>query len=205
MRASADRPLELHVNDFDGNGKAEQILTQYADDGRPYPLVLRDDLIKQLPGLRKTVAGYADYQGKTLAELFPAEVLARSVVNRATELRSLAVLNAAAGPRLVYLPDEAQLAPVYAIATADVDGDDRADILLGGNQSVARPELGIYAGSFGTLLLNRGNGTLLAQPPAATGMYLSGDVRNISPASPPNTFIVARSGAPLLKLEVTTE
>ena len=202
LHASAEQPLELHINDFDGNGKAEQILTQYAADGRSYPLVLRDDLLKQLPSLRKSVPGYADYQGKTLDDLFPTEVLRRSVVNRATELRSVVVLNRASGPQLVPLPLAAQLAPVYALLADDFDGDGDIDLLVAGNQSVGRPEVGIYAGSFGSLLLNSGDGTFLAQPSARTGLFLSGDVRKLSPAAPPGTYLVARSGGPLQKLVI---
>ena len=37
LHASPDQPLELYINDFDGNGKAEQLITHYAADGRPYP------------------------------------------------------------------------------------------------------------------------------------------------------------------------
>ena len=206
LRASPDRPLELYINDFDGNGKAEQLITQYAADGRPYPLVLRDDLVKQLPSLRKSVPGYADYQGKTLAELFPPEVLARSVVHRVEELRSLVVLNQISGQKLVYLPDEVQLAPMYALAATDLNQNGPPDLLAAGNQSVGRPELGIYAASFGSVLINRGGGAFTAMKPSESGVYLRGDVRAIVPVaigtSPPGTYLIARSDAALLKLEV---
>ncbi|WP_420460009.1 FG-GAP-like repeat-containing protein [Neolewinella sp.] len=202
LHASPDRPLELYLNDFDGNGKAEQLITQYAADGRSYPLVLRDDLVKQLPSLRKTVPGYADYQGKTLAELFPPEVLSRSVVHRVEELRSLVVLNPAGGRTLHYLPDEVQLAPVYALAATDLNQDGQPDLLAAGNQSVGRPELGIYAASFGSLLINRGGGVFTAVEPSGSGVYLTGDTRSIAPAFPPGTYFVARSDRALLKLEV---
>ena len=206
LHASSDQPLELYINDFDGNGKAEQLITQYAADGRSYPLVLRDDLVKQLPSLRKTVPGYADYQGKTLAELFLPDVLARSVVHRVEELRSLVVLNQTGGQKLVYLPDEVQLAPIYALATTDLNQNGPPDLLAAGNQSVGRPELGIYAASFGSVLINRGGGAFTAMKPGESGVYLRGDVRAIVPiaigTSPPGTYLIARSGAALLKLEV---
>ena len=205
LHASPDRPLELYINDFDGNGKAEQLITQYATDGRSYPLVLRDDLVKQLPSLRKTVPGYTDYQSKTLDELFPPEVLSRSVVHRVEELRSLVVLDQATGPKISYLPTEAQLAPVYALAAADLNQDGQLDLIAAGNQSVGRPELGIYAAGFGSLLINHGNGTFTSLEPEQTGVYLRGDVRHVAPAAPPGTYLIARSDRALLKLEVVPQ
>ncbi|MCP9237653.1 VCBS repeat-containing protein [Lewinella sp. JB7] len=208
LRASADRPLRMYINDFDGNGKAEQIVTRYAEDGRSYPLVLRDDLVKQLPGLRKSVPGYHDYQGKTMGELFPREILSRSVVYEVTELRSLIVLNEARAPRIVFLPDEAQLAPLYALQAFGPAGQP-SDLLAGGNQSVGRPELGIYAGDFGLVLRNRGDGHFMAEDPRGTGMYLRGDLRGIvdlgTDGNSARSFIIARSQGPVLKLKVETE
>ncbi len=205
LHASPDQPLELHVNDFDGNGKAEQILTQYGEDGRAYPLALRDDLVKQVPSLRKRVGRYADYPGKTLEELFDPATLQRSVVGRAVQLRSMAVLNTATGPRLLPLPTEAQLSPVYALAAMDLDGDGRMDLIAAGNQSVGRPETGIYAAGFGAVLTGHGDGTFTSRAPRETELYLAGDIRAIVPVvdrGRDTTLVVAGSGMSLLKLSI---
>ncbi len=206
LQAGPGTPLELHVNDFDRNGKAEQVVTQYDNDGRSLPLVLRDDLVKQLPALRKRFGRYADYQGKSLEQLFGREVLQRSVVNRAEELRSVLVCNTAAGPVVHPLPAEAQLAPLYALLATDLDGDGNTDLLAAGNQSVGRPELGIYAGSFGAVLLGGGDGTFRSVSPRASGLYLSGDVRALLRLPGPTPrIVVARSGASLITLQNTTK
>lgn len=210
LHASAEQPLRLYINDFDGNGKAEQILTRYTGDGRAYPLVLRDDLVKQLPGLRKSLSRYEDYQGKTMEELFPEDVLARSVVLEVTELRSLVVLNKTAGPKLAVMPAEAQLGPLYALQPiAPESGDTASDLLVGGNQSVGRPELGIYAGGIGLVLRNTGDGTFVTEDPRQTGLYIRGDIRGIvavqTRQTTPDEFILARSGGTLLKLKIQTE
>lgn len=203
LYASSTQPLELHVNDFDGNGKAEQITVQYGPEGRAYPLVLRDDLVKQLPALRKDLPGYLDYQGKTLADLFSLDLLARSVVNRVEQLASLVVLNRPTGPELRQLPDPAQLSPIYALAADDLNGDGIVDLVAGGNQSVGRPELGIYAASFGSVLLGQGDGTFRSLEPGESGLILTGDIRGILPAAPPQRrFLVARSGGSLLELQM---
>jgi hypothetical protein len=78
-------------------------------------------------------------------------------------------------------------------------GDGRPGLLLAGNQSVGRPEMGIYAADFGTLLIQSGPGAFTVVPPATTGLYLTGNVRVIVEVEPGRWWI-ARSGAPLLEL-----
>ena len=200
LTAAPGRPLELHVNDFDGNGRAEQLLTRYAADGKAYPVSLRDDVVKQLPALRKTVQRYADYGNRQLTDLFSADVLQRSVVGRVDRLASVVLLNESDGWRLSELPRAVQLAPVYAIATPDVNADGRPDLLLAGNQTVAKPELGVYAADFGTLLINDGGGRFTVAP---TDLKLTGDVRGLVDDGA-GGYYVARSGDTVQYLSFTT-
>ena len=194
--------IELHVNDFDGNGRAEQLLVRYDTAGRRYPLAQRDDLVKQLPGIRKVTSGYTDYARRSLEELFPTDVLRRSVVLPVNELRSVVLLNKAGGWEVRPLPTEAQLAPLYAVAVADINDDGHPDLLTGGNQTVAKPELGIYAADFGNLLLGDGAGNFRAVDLTSSGLLLSGDVRKIAAAGP-NRWLVGRSNGPVLELQRT--
>ena len=201
LKASGVEPLALHVNDFDGNGQAEQLLVKYDALNNAYPLVLRDDLVKQLPALRKTVTRYADYADSSLGDLFPDDRTARSVVNKVTELASVVLLNTTDGWTTSALPPLAQLSPVYAIAVTDVNDDDLPDLILGGNQTVAKPELGIYAAGFGVVLLNAGaERGFRAYGPEAGGPVLEGDVRAILPYRN-KSLLVARSNGPLTVIE----
>ncbi|MCY7327229.1 MAG: VCBS repeat-containing protein, partial [Saprospiraceae bacterium] len=64
FKASAEQPLSLFVSDFDQNGRSETILCQYNGD-QQYPLVGRNDLVKQLPMLKKKYLKFSDYQSQT--------------------------------------------------------------------------------------------------------------------------------------------
>ncbi len=200
LRASATEPLQLHINDFDRNGQAEQLLVQY-DEGRPLPFLLKDDLVARLPGLRKQLLRYSDYAGKGLTDLFPADLLARSIVLQATTLAGTAFYNDGKGGFTARpLPPIAQLSPTYAILAWDADGDGIQDLILGGNLSVSRPELGIYAAGFGQLLLAREGGGWDVPGPAESGVLLAGEVRKII-ALGSNHFLVARSNGGLLMID----
>jgi hypothetical protein len=57
------------------------------------------------------------------------------------------------------LPVEAQFAPVYAIAVADINGDDVPDLLLGGNNVKTRVRIGDMSSSYVTMLLGLEGGS----------------------------------------------
>ena len=47
LKASAAEPVSLYYNDFDGNGKKEQVLTYYVN-GKELPFVNKDELAKAI-------------------------------------------------------------------------------------------------------------------------------------------------------------
>lgn len=54
FKASAEQPVEIFINDFDNNGTLEHIITVYNND-KAYPMVLRHDLVSQMPLLEKEI------------------------------------------------------------------------------------------------------------------------------------------------------
>ncbi|MFM9075455.1 MAG: FG-GAP repeat domain-containing protein, partial [Bacteroidota bacterium] len=177
FRASVKEPVQLHINDFDRNGTIEHILTRY-DEGVPYPLALRTDLVSQMPSLKKRFLYFKKYAGKRLDEIFPKEVLDRSLVLQATTFATTLLLNTKGnGFQSVKLPAQAQFFPVHAISMGDFDGDTNIDILLGGNLHRAKPETGIYAAGHGLLLIGDGNGRFAAVENREAGLSLRGESR----------------------------
>ncbi|MEM9929021.1 MAG: hypothetical protein AAF840_04345, partial [Bacteroidota bacterium] len=61
-------------------------------------------------------------------------------------------------------------------------------------QTQIKPEIGIQAASFGTVMINSGGGSFHAYGPDATGLVLGGDVRAIKKNR--NRILVARSNGP---------
>jgi hypothetical protein len=62
----------------------------------------------------------------------------------------------------------------------DFDGDNKLDILIGGNLSRAKPETGTYEGGYGLLLKGDGTGNFESLPANISGISVVGDIRGLS-------------------------
>jgi hypothetical protein len=180
FRASAEQPISLWLSDFDGNGWNEPMLAQF-NGGRSYPMVLRPDLVRQMPGLKKKYLKSDSYKNQTMQDIFTQEQLAKAYQREATFLQSAIVWNGGDGKfELEALPAEAQLAPTYAIEIQDFTGDGKPDILLGGNHERCKPESGTYLASRGLLLENMGDGKFRVVSAAQSGLSIEGCVRSFA-------------------------
>jgi enediyne biosynthesis protein E4 len=179
LRASATEPATMIVQDFDGNGFVEQVVSTYTD-GVSHPLALRDDLLQAIPSLKTRFPTYADYARATTADLFSPQQLAGAVHKQAYTFATALVRNNGAGSfTLVPLPRAAQLAPVYGILAADCDGDGHLDLLLAGNFDGVKPEIGRMSASYGLFLRGDGRGGFTPVEAAASGFVVPGQARDI--------------------------
>ncbi|HEX8040936.1 MAG TPA: VCBS repeat-containing protein [Chryseosolibacter sp.] len=138
----------MYVNDFDGNGSVEQIFCTRTD-GKYYPVVDKDELLSQLPALKKELLYYKDYGKKSIDELFPEAVLKKSGIFEVKLLSSILLLSEGDGFKQVDLPLEAQYSPIYALSVEDFDNDGIEDVIAGGNQYLVKPQFGRYDASSG--------------------------------------------------------
>ncbi len=179
IKASRDKPATMYINDFDGNGVAEQIICTYNGD-KQYPLVNRQDLLIQIPGLKKKYPAFDDYKEQQIENIFGPEIVARSVkLDVFTTATSLFINNGNGVFETHVLPVEVQFAPVYAIKMIDFDGDGDMDMLLGGNKYRAKPETGIYDASYGLALKADNDLTYKVMKSSESGIFLKGQIRDI--------------------------
>jgi hypothetical protein len=198
FRATPESPVMMHVNDFDGNGSAEQIVSTY-ENGNAYPMPLLHDLVKQMPGLRKRYLKYADFGDKTMQDIFGREALNQSLYYAATEMRSLVIMNRAAGEmEVAYLPTIAQETPIRAILADDIDGDGDKDLLLGGNFYYAKPEVGRYDASRGVVLINDSTGSFRAPHTDEPHLRVDGEIRGIVSLGGARYLLARNNAAPVI-------
>ncbi len=70
FRPSVKNPVNLYVVDFDGDGSTDPIYT-YRRDGKDFPYAMRQDILKQMPPLKKKLLYFKDYAGKSVMKYFP--------------------------------------------------------------------------------------------------------------------------------------
>ena len=177
FKASETKPVTMYVNDFDLNGSVEQIICAYNRD-KSYPVAMKDDLVKQIPSLAEKFKKFDDYKDATIENMFPADVLERSIKLKAYTMQSCVMMNTGQGSfHLIPLPVEAQFSPVYAIIADDFDHDGLCEIILGGNQHRAKPETGTNDASYGLFLKGNKDGTWTSVSSIKSGIFTKGEIR----------------------------
>lgn len=178
FKASVAKPITMYVNDFDLNGSVEQIICTYNGD-KSYPLVMKDDLVMQIPSLEKKYKKYDDYKGAAINDIFSPVVLQRALKLNAMYMESCVMINSGGEFKLTPLPVEAQFSPVYAIYADDFDHDGICDIITGGNNYRTKPESGIYSASYGLFLKGTRDTTWQSVPETKSGIFIKGEIRDI--------------------------
>lgn len=171
--------LNLYAADFDNLGRIVPVVS-VTENGQEYPYASRDELLDQIPSLKKKFTDYISYSKATLTSILPEEKLKTSARFSVKEYRS-GVLENKSG-KLVFhpLPVEAQFAPVYAIAFHDTNQDGRPDIVLGGNAKQTRVRIGKNDASLVQTFINQGQMRFGYIPQARSGIYVKGDVRSLA-------------------------
>lgn len=202
--ADAEHPAYLISKDFDKNGSIDPIFSYYIDDTLSFAYS-RDELIGQIPGMKKKFVSYQEFAATKLSEYFTAEQLSGSDTLTAALFETVYLQNDGSGTfELVRLPVEAQFSPVFALASADVNGDGHLDILTGGNFTQARVSTGQCDANYGIILLGDGKGSFSTLDPARSGLRIRGDVRDISivKVKGRDYMFVARNGEALQVYEM---
>jgi len=181
IRADVQHPAKLYVADFDNNGQVECIPVYYKTDGKAYPFNLHDDMIKQMPILKKKFLRYDAYAGKGIEDIFTSDQLEKATVLTVNETQSCIFYNNGKGSfTMKPLPIRAQFSPVFSILVSDINNDGIKDLFLGGNFYGLKPEVGRYDANYGIVLLGNANHGFDYMPPAKSGLFVTGEVRDIS-------------------------
>ncbi len=184
LTASAEEPVRLYFNDFDDNGKKEQVLTYYLG-GHEIPFANKDELQKQIPLIKKRFLYAEDFAKASLDEIFSESKLNTADVLTADYFSNSVLLNKGNPPagkaglnfNTVPLPWLAQLSPYKDAVVINANNDSLPDILLVGNFYDNNIQMGRNDADFGTILINKGNGQFTCE--SINGLELKGQVRHI--------------------------
>ena len=199
VEANLSKPLQMYLGDFDSNGGSDHILVYYNND-RSYPFASRDQLIKQIPSLKKKFPTYKAYRDVKLEDIITPNQKGNSARMSIEELRSVLLISNDSTYKIIELPIEAQHFPVFAIEVADLNADGFEDLLLTGNLSATQPDFGSYDAGVGLMLTGDGKGNFGAVPPLESGFVTIGEGRGIKSLSTPSgaVYLVARNNNSIL-------
>jgi hypothetical protein len=179
FRASSREPLSIHFHDYNEDGKLDPILTSY-NQGKPCVYPSRDEMLEQLPVLKKKFVRYDQYASASLTDILSVEQLARSKVLSAQVLASSIFINdGVKGFRILPLPVEAQFSKVNGIVVDDFNDDTIPDILIAGNFFPYRVQIGRSDAASGLLLAGKKGLRYSSMLYMQTGLDASGDVRSM--------------------------
>ncbi len=210
IRATQSVPAELYVGDFDNNGTVEQIINCADETGEVYPMVLKNDLQKVMPAIKKKFVKFNDYAGKKINEILDEDQLKQAVVKQAYTGATAILLNNGKGALTFQaLPTEAQLSPISSVVFMDYDRDGRTDLVLAGNFLDVLPEIGRYDANYGVILRNKGkaaNGSISYESvnPAVSGFFVRGQVRHMARLAQ-GQFVLAKNNDRAQLFTITTK
>ncbi len=179
FKVTEKEPMSVYFKDFENRGSFNPIVCYYID-GVSYPAASRDDLVDQMPSLKKKFLEYQTYSVATITDIFTAEQLAGAGILKAENMRTtLLQNNGIKGFTQKNLPIEAQYAPVNAMVAKDVNADGKLDLVLAGNNIWTRIKFGRYTANHGQLLLGNGKCDFTYLPQNMSGLNIKGDVRSM--------------------------
>ncbi|WP_229254199.1 VCBS repeat-containing protein [Dyadobacter sp. NIV53] len=180
LKASQSMPVEMYVKDFDKNGVIKQIINSPDETGVLFPMIMKPDLLRAMPSLKKKFVKYEEYAGKTVQEIFDEDDLEGALIKKVYTSESAILRNESKGAAFTFLPlpSEAQFSPVYGIVPLDYDFDGNTDLMLAGNFFDVLPEISRYDASKGLILKNN-KGILKVKGPSETGFWADGQIRTL--------------------------
>jgi hypothetical protein len=198
-RASNEFPVNVYAKDFDNNRSFDAITTVFMKDPqgikKEYTAQNRDDIMEQLPPLKRKFLTYKDFANTDINGLFPADSLKAALHLRANNFKTGFIKNLGNGKFEMHpLPALAQLAPVYGMVVDDFNGDGNLDVLLSGNDFGTEVTNGRYDALNGLLLNGDGKGAFIPQSIAQSGVFIPGDAKAlVKLRGDNNNYLVAAS------------
>ena len=159
FKASQQYPAGIYAKDFDNNGSYDAIpaiclpVSQQDTSRKEFPVPGRDDMIKQIIGMRSKFQNYKSYAAAAMDQLFTPEQLKGALTLHANNFNSSFCRNDGNGKfTLIPLPLKAQLSALNGMVTDDFDGDGNLDVVINTNDYGTDVSVGRYDALNGLML-----------------------------------------------------
>ena len=185
-KASDKYPIAVYANDFYNQGTMQCVITLYLKDKpggvlKEFTAYNRDDVIDQLPFIKKRFLTYADFGKASFDKLFTQEELKNSIKYTANYLTSSFVRNNGNGNfSLEPLPAVAQFSAINAMVADDFDKDGNLDVCINTNDFGTDPANGRYDALNGLVLKGNGKGKFDPLTIRQSGIYIPGNGKGLA-------------------------
>ena len=179
-KASPANPVLAYYGEYAASGRRNFIEASYEGEVL-FPVRGKSCSSAAMPHLTRRFRTYENFAKATLAEIYTPLCLQQAERFEVNTLASGCFLNDGAGRfQFVPLPWAAQLAPVFAVAVTEVNGDGVPDLFLGQNFFGPQKETGPMAGGVGVIASGRGDGSFVAVRPDLAGVVVPGDAKAVA-------------------------
>lgn len=183
FKPSLEKPVRMYAKDFDGAGIIDPIIT-YAENGNEFPIALREDLVRQMNGMRRRFTTHDAYARAKISDVLSDDEIKSSHQSKTTTFQSIYIENISDSINIKFkwspLPMETQRAPVYGISINDFDGDQHLDLVLTGNFFGGDATFGRQDASIGNFLSGDGKGNFVIKKAGRTGIFVNGDAKGLA-------------------------
>ncbi|CAN5428843.1 VCBS repeat-containing protein [soil metagenome] len=181
-KASHEYPARVYGKDLDKNKSFDAITTLYLKDQtgslKEFTAQNRDDVVEQLPSLKRKFLTYKSFGEADFYQIFSADTLKEALVLEANNFNSCYIENKGNGKfELRPLPVMAQLSLLNGMIVDDFNNDGNLDIAIAANDFGTEVTNGRYDAMNGLVLNGDGTGNFLPQTILQSGLYIPGDAK----------------------------
>jgi hypothetical protein len=179
-KATEKYPVYITAKDFDNNGSYDAFPSVFLKDQdgemKEFPAQTRDDIVKQMIGMRVKFQNYKSFAVATMDSVITPEMRKGAIRLKANILQSCYLQNNGNGKfTMVPLPIEAQTSQLDGMVVDDFDGDGNLDVAISGNDYGTEVSTGRYDAFNGLMLKGDGKGHFKPLSIQQSGIYIPGD------------------------------
>ena len=183
-RATRQYPVKIYAKDFDNNGNYDAIPSLYLIDEQgkkqEFPSQTRDDLVKQIIGMRAKFQNYKSHAVATMDKLFTPEELKDALILQARNFKSSFFRNNGSGKfEITALPSYAQFSTINGMIADDFNGDGNLDIVMNGNDYGTESTVGRYDALNGLYMQGDGKGNFIPKSIRESGIFIPGNGKSL--------------------------
>lgn len=173
LSASYQHPIFIVNDDIDGNGSIDPIMSLYnASDNNDYTYASRDDIVKQVPGVKQKYTDYLSFSKQSF-ESIVSSFGSMPVTLKIHTLKSVILENTGGCQfRKIGLPQVAQSSIVNKVLSADMNQDGLQDLILLTNDDTVELHNGKIDALQSYVLLNKGKMKFVPASVSETGFSI---------------------------------